>query len=304
MVKQNIAVFGLGSMGFGIAHTLITAGHQVWGYDISDTAMSRFAEAGGSIAEFSTIASELDAVVLVVLNAEQAETLICESPGICHLLQPEALVMNCTTISPGDARRMAEVCAREQLHYLDAPISGGAQKAHTGQLSVMAAGSQQAFGRAQPLLDDMAEKIFEIGDEAGAGSAMKAVNQLLAGVHIATMAEAMGFALAQGIEPQKCVDVISQSAGNSWMFENRAPHIVAADYSPRSAVNIWPKDLGIVMEIANEQGFSAPMTQKALQQFIATRDLGYGLEDDAAIIKLYAEQNSLSLPEPDASPDA
>jgi putative dehydrogenase len=138
--------------------------------------------------------------------------------------------------------------------------------------------------------------VFELGDTAGAGSAMKAVNQLLAGVHIATMAEALTLGMTQGVSPEKFVEVISQCAGTSWMLENRAPHIVAGDYTPLSQVNIWPKDLGIVLDIAKSASFSAPITAAALQQFLAAAGMGLGREDDAAVAKVYARNVGLSLP--------
>jgi putative dehydrogenase len=115
-------------------------------------------------------------------------------------------------------------------------------------------------------------------------------------VHIATMAEAMTFGITQGIEPGRLVEVISQCAGTSWMFENRAPHIVDGDYAPRSAVNIWPKDLGIVREIAASAGLDAPMADAAFAQFTAAADAGLGLEDDAAVAKIYAAKAGVTLP--------
>jgi 3-hydroxyisobutyrate dehydrogenase-like beta-hydroxyacid dehydrogenase len=182
------------------------------------------------------------------------------------------------------------------LHYLDAPISGGAAKAAQGKLSIMASGTQAAFDGAAPALDAMAEKVFRLGDAAGAGSAMKAVNQMLAGVHIAAMAEALTFGMTQGVTPDTFLEVISQCAGTSWMLENRAPHIVAGDYSPRSSVDIWPKDLGIVLDIAKSAKFGAPLTAAALQQFLAASGSGLGAQDDAAVAKVYARNAGLSLP--------
>ena len=160
----------------------------------------------------------------------------------------------------------------------------------------MASGTAQAFAAAAPVLDATAEKVFTLGDAAGAGSAMKAVNQLLAGVHIAAMAEAMTFGLSQGVSAEKFVEVIPECAGTSWMLENRAPHIVAGDYTPHSSVNIWPKDLGIVLDIARGAGFDAPVTQAALAQFVEAAAMGLGAEDDAAVAKVYAARSGVALP--------
>lgn len=162
----------------------------------------------------------------------------------------------------------------------------------------MASGAPSAFAGGTPALEAMAEKVFHLGDEAGAGSAMKAVNQLLAGVHIAAMAEALTFGMTQGVYPEKFVEVISQCAGTSWMLENRAPHIVEGDYSPKSSVDIWPKDLGIVLDIAKSAKFSAPLTAAALQQFLTASGSGLGAEDDAAVAKVYARNAGLKLSDP------
>lgn len=295
-MMSKIAVFGLGSMGFGVAASLIRAGHKIWGFDLSEEAVQRLCDEGGHQADFGDIAGELDAVIIVVLNAKQARALLTSTPAIAAHLKPEAVVVNCTTISPEDAKDMAAICAQKQIAYLDAPISGGAAKAMSGQLSIMASGNEIAFARAAAALSAIAETVFTIGDEAGLGSAMKAVNQMLAGVHIAATAEAMTFALSQGINAEQCVEVISQSAGASWMFKNRAPHIVEADYTPKSAVNIWPKDLGIVMDIASQNKCTIPLTQAALTQFNDAVMHGYGAEDDAAVAKIYAQKNKVTLP--------
>ena len=295
-MPKKIAVFGLGSMGFGVAKSLLAAGHQVWGYDLSDEAVLKLAASGGKKAQFQDIAANLDAVIIVVLNADQASNLITNEPGISLLLSPKSVVINCTTVSPENAREMAVNCEKNQIAYLDAPISGGSAKANLGELSVMASGQPDAFALAKEPLSAMAEKVFTIGDEVGLGSAMKAVNQMLAGVHIAAMAEAITFAIAQGINLRQCIDVIGQSAGSSWMFKNRAPHIISSDYTPKSATNIWPKDLGIVMDMANEKNFSAPLTTAALNQFNSAVSFGHGCEDDAAVAKVYAKNNKIVLP--------
>ena len=216
--------------------------------------------------------------------------------GIVEHLKPGTVVMACATVSPEIARRLSAACGEHGVHYLDAPISGGSVKAAQGQLSVMASGTAEAFDAAAPVLEATSEKVFRLGDEAGAGSAMKAVNQLLAGVHIATMAEAITFGMTQGVTPEKFLEVISQCAGSSWMLENRAPHIVDGDYTPHSAIDIWPKDLGIVLDIARDAKFSAPITAAALQQFLAASGMGLGREDDAAVAKVYARNADLDLP--------
>jgi putative dehydrogenase len=173
------------------------------------------------------------------------------------------------------------------LRYLDAPISGGAAKAAAGQITMMTAGRPEAYAACGELLDAMAAKVYKLGDRAGAGSKVKIINQLLAGVHIAAAAEAMALGLREGVEPQALYEVITNSAGNSWMFENRMPHVLAGDYTPLSAVDIFVKDLGLVLDLARASKFPLPLSSTAHQMFMQASSAGHGREDDSAVIKTF-----------------
>ncbi|MEM8698225.1 MAG: L-threonate dehydrogenase [Pseudomonadota bacterium] len=296
-MSLNVAVFGLGSMGYGIAKSCLRAGLRVHGFDVEPRHVARFVAEGGESAPVAQVAPKLDAVVVVVLNAAQVESVLFGDDGVAPQMQEGAVVIACATVAPDFARAMERRCAALGLHFLDAPISGGSLKAAEGKLGVMASGTPAAFEVADPILKATAETVFRLGDAAGAGSAMKAVNQLLAGVHIATMAEALTFGMTQGVKPETFVEVITKCAGSSWMLENRAPHVVAGDYTPHSQVNIWPKDLGIVLEAAKAAGFHAPITETALAQYQQAVDMGLGREDDAAVTKVYAKGAGLTLPD-------
>lgn len=293
---KSVAVIGLGSMGYGMAQSCLRAGHTTYGIDVAPEPMARFQSEGGAAGTLADVAPSLDAALVVVLNAAQTEAVLFGEDGVVPLMAEGSVVLACATVPPDFARSMEARCAAHGVHYLDAPISGGAAKAAQGALSIMASGTAAAFATARPVLDAISETVFELGDAAGAGSAMKAVNQLLAGVHIAAMAEAMTFGMSQGVDPETFLEVIPKCAGTSWMLENRAPHIVNGDYTPHSQVNIWPKDLGIVLDIARSAQFSAPVTAAALQQFLAAAGMGLGREDDAAVAKVYARNAGLTLP--------
>lgn len=295
-MSGKAVVVGLGSMGMGMAKSLVRGGFDVTGADIDRSRVEELVEAGGSDRDPAQAAADAEVLVCVVLNATQSREVLFGEAGLARRLKPGAVIVACATVPPEFAREMAAEAAALELVYLDAPISGGAAKAAEGKLSIMASGSEDAFAAARPALDAMAETVHDLGREAGAGSAMKAVNQLLAGVHIAAMGEALAFATAQGLDLSRVVDVIGVSAGNSWMFQNRAPHVVDNDYAPRSAVNIWPKDLGIVSEIAEGAGLPVPLTAAALAQFRAAAEAGDGGVDDAAVVRVYARAAGLKLP--------
>ncbi len=293
---MKIAVVGLGSMGFGMANSLIRQGHDVWGNDINAQRVGDLENAGGKGAIAAADPTQFQAVVVVVLNAQQTRDVLFGNDGLAQRLAKGTVIISCATVSPDFAREMEQACADKGLLYLDSPISGGSLRAATGELTIMASGTDQAFDAAQPALDAMAQSVFRLGDGAGPGSAMKSVNQMLVGIHIAALAEAMTFGISQGVSPEQFMDVISHSAGNSWIVGNRGPHIVDGDYTPRSVVNIWPKDLGIVLDIAKGANFSAPLTATALQQFVAAAGQGMGWDDDAAVAKVYARNAGITLP--------
>lgn len=292
----EIAVIGLGAMGGGMARACLGAGLKVHGFDMDESRAAAFRDEGGAPGAQAEVAGALDIVVVVVLNAAQAEAALFGPEGIAPRLKRGAAVVVCVTMAPDQARALAARAGELGLLYVDAPISGGSVKAAAGELSILASGAPEAFAAAQPALDAMAATLFRLGDEPGAGSAMKAVNQMLVGVHIAAAAEAITFGMTQGVEPEKTLEIISKCAGTSWALENRGPHIVAGDYSPLSAVDIWLKDLGIVLDIAARAKFAAPLTAAALQQFVAASGSGLGREDDAAVAKVYARNAGLTLP--------
>jgi len=139
--------------------------------------------------------------------------------------------------------------------------------------------------------------VYELGVESGQGASFNIINQLLAGVHIAAACEAMSFAAKQGLDLKRVYEVITKSAGNSWMFENRVPHILDADYAPRSAVDIFVKDLGIVQDMARAEKYPVPVAAAALQMFLMASGSGMGRDDDASVARLYAQVSGARLPE-------
>jgi len=193
----------------------------------------------------------------------------------------------CSTVDPNVSIEFERRVEASGLLYVDAPISGGAAKAASGEMTVMGAARDAAWQRAEPALHAMAAKVYRLGDRAGNGSKVKIINQLLAGVHIAAAAEAMALGLREGVDPAALYDVITHSAGNSWMFENRMAHVLAGDYTALSAVDIFVKDLGLVLDTARATKFPLPLASTAHQMFMQASSAGHAKEDDAAVIKIF-----------------
>ena len=297
MENQNysVAVIGLGSMGMGAAVSCINAGLTTYGIDLNPVALEKLKAAGAKAvaANGYDFAHELDAVVILVVNAAQANAVLFGENGIAKKIKSrysgDGFFYHGGSRCSNNFTKLTEL----GLIMLDAPVSGGAAKALKGEMTVMASGSKQAFELLQPVLDATAAKVYNIGEEIGLGATVKIVHQLLAGVHIAAGAEAMALASKAGIPLDVMYDVVTNAAGNSWMFENRMKHVVEGDYTPLSMVDIFVKDLGLVNDTAKSLHFPLHLASTAYSMFTEASNAGYGKEDDSAVIKIFS---GVSLP--------
>lgn len=295
-MNKNIGVVGLGAMGRGMAASLRRAGWNVHVCDVRLEAAQAFAADGGvACASPAELAAHCEVIVSVVVNAAQTEAVLFGDGGAAAALRPGSLFVMCSTVDPNWSVQLEARLAAMGLLYLDAPISGGAAKAASGEMTMMTAGTPAAYAKAGGALDAMAAKVYRLGDQAGNGSKVKIINQLLAGVHIAAAAEAMALGLREGVKAEDIYEVITHSAGNSWMFENRMAHVLAADYTPLSAVDIFVKDLGLVLDTARASKFPLPLSATAHQMFMQASTAGYAKEDDSAVIKIFP---GITLPTP------
>jgi L-threonate 2-dehydrogenase len=291
---MRIGAIGLGSMGLGAARALRRAGHDVTGVD--PRAASREAFGLPAVASAAELPAGTEALLVLVVNAAQTrDALAAAAPS----LAPGAVIVSSATMSPAEARALAAEWEPRGFHFLDAPVSGGAAKAEAGEMTVMASGSAAAFAAARPLLDAVAAKVWELGAEPGIGATVKVVHQLLAGVHIAVAAEAMALGIRAGADPRALYDVVTSAAGNSWMFENRMARVLTGDDAPRSAVDIFVKDLNLVADMARGLKFPLPLATAALQLFTAASAMGEGQKDDGFVIRVYQAMTGITLPEPD-----
>ena len=301
---SRVGLIGLGAMGAGMAASLRRAGHVVHVFDVRPAAVAQFVQEGGqACASLAELGAACDVIFSVVVNAAQTEAVLFGSPerdgpepgardragrdGCAAHMRPGSVFVMCSTVDPHFSIGLERRLAALGLGYVDAPISGGAARAASGQITMMTAGKADAWSRAEPFMNAMAARVYRLGEQAGAGSKVKIINQLLAGVHIAAAAEAMALGLREGLEAKALYEVITNSAGNSWMFENRMAHVLANDYTPLSAVDIFVKDLGLVLDVARSSKFPLPLSSTAHQMFMQASTQGHGLEDDSAVIKIF-----------------
>jgi putative dehydrogenase len=300
MNPTRVGLIGLGAMGGGMARSLRRAGYEVHVFDVRAQQASAFAQEGGvAAASPAALAAQCEVIVSVVVNAQQTEQVLFGPDGCAAAMKPGSVFVMCSTVDPNWSVALEQKLSGLGLLYLDAPISGGAARAASGEMTMMTAGRPAAYAKCGGVLDAMAAKVYRLGDSAGAGSKVKIINQLLAGVHIAAAAEAMALGLREGVDAAALYEVITHSAGNSWMFENRMAHVLAGDYTPLSAVDIFVKDLGLVLDLARASKFPLPLSATAHQMFMQASTAGFAKEDDSAVIKIFP---GITLPPP--KPDA
>jgi putative dehydrogenase len=292
----RIGIIGLGSMGMGMARRLVGAGFRVTGYDVRSEASDALARSGGNAAASPAEAAREAALLFVmVVDAAQVEAVLFGADGAVAALPRGSVVVLSATVPASFAAATAARLSESGHLMLDAPVSGGAAGAASGKLTVMASGPAAAFDSADAAFAAIAGKVYRLGNSAGIGSTVKTVNQLLAGIHIAAAAEAMALGVRAGADAKTLYEVISNSAGASWMFGNRVPHMLTGDYTPLSAVDIFVKDLGLVLDTGRALRFPLPLTGAAHQLFLMAAASGFGREDDAAVVKVYEKLAGISV---------
>ncbi len=284
----KIGFIGLGAMGFGMAASLCRAGFAVTGHDLREEALARLVERGGARAATpEDAATGAQLLFVMVVNDAQVDAVLFGEHGAAAALAQGATVVLSSTVPSGFVRDLAARLAERGVHLLDAPVSGGAVAAEKGELTIMASGAPAAFTAADPGLAACAKTVYRLGDVPGIGSSVKAVNQLLAGIQVVAAAEGMAFGTALGADPKVLYEVIRNAAGGSWMFNNRVPHMLDDDYTPRSACDIWVKDLGMVLGIAKDLRMPLPLAAAAFQVVMMAAAQGLGPIDDAGFVKVY-----------------
>lgn len=287
MPTRSIAVIGLGAMGGAMAETLIQKQFRVTGYDMRPEAVARLEKSGGRGASSAEEAARgADMLVLMVVNADQAEQVLFDRDAL-EALKPDAQVVLCSTCAPARIEELARRVEKSGRSFVDAPVSGGVTGAKAGTLTIMAAAPSMVFARAEPVLKAMGSNLFHLGEKPGQGAAMKIVNQLLCGIHIAAAAEGLALAERAGIDAKLALEILSGSAAQSWMLKARGPRMVDYDNVVTSAVDIFVKDLSLVLDAGLGAKMGLPLAAVAHQLFLSASGMGHGLEDDSQVIETY-----------------
>lgn len=277
----------MGAIGKAMALTLAKRGFPLVVYDVRPEPFPELASAGARVATSSReAATACDVLLIMVRNYHQAEAALAGADGALKGLRPGMTVVVMSTIAPSQTRQLAAIVASTGARYLDAPVSGGFLRAAEGTLTIMVGGPQDVLEECRPVLQAMSTNIYHAGAEVGAGQTLKMVNQMLVGVHEVAAAEAMVLGMKAGIDPDLLYDVVSRSAGDSWIFRNRMERVIARDFSSKGALEILLKDLGIVLSAAQELQMPLLLAPVAYQVYQMAAVAGLANEDDSAVVKV------------------
>jgi L-threonate 2-dehydrogenase len=286
-----VGFVGLGAMGLPMAVNLVRRGFAVTGYDLKPAALDALAAAGGRrTGSTAETARGAQALILMVVNAGQASSVLFDE-GALDALEPDGLVILMATCAPEAASALADRVTETGRRFVDAPVSGGVRGAEAGTLTIMAAAPGAVFAAARPVLEALGDKVFHVGERPGQGAMVKTVNQLLCGVHIAAAAEAFSLAAKAGLDGEVLLRILSGSAASSWMLQDRGPRMLQDAPPVASAVDIFVKDLSIVLEAGRSTRSALPLAAAAHQMFVAASGLGHGLEDDSRVLEAYRALN-------------
>lgn len=285
----RVGLIGLGAMGRGVARNLLKKGFAVTGADVSARALQWLSEQGGDVAaDMAAVAHECRVVITFVVNEKQTEDVLFGAGGLAGRLQRDSVVVTCSTMPPAYVRSLGVRLRELDLQLVDAPVTGGMAGAENGTLTVMAAGERAAFERVKPVLSAFGARLFHLGEEPGMGSQMKVVNQLLCGIHIVAAAEGLALAKKHGLPLDTTLEILRSGAASSWMLGDRGPRMVTEAFDDvTSAVDIFVKDMGLVLDAARESRFAAPLAHAAFLSFLAANARGWGAHDDSAVMRNY-----------------
>jgi putative dehydrogenase len=287
-IETKVGLIGLGAMGRGVAANLAKKGFSVFGCDVREESRAALAKDDRFTTRPADLGAECGVVVSFVVNDAQTEAVLFGQDGLAATLREGSVFVACSTIPPAYAQALAPRLEAKGIAFVDAPVTGGAVGAAKGTLTVMASGRKAAFERARAVLEAFGARVHHLSEANGAGCQMKVINQLLCGVHLAAAAEALALAKAQGLPLGPTLEILASGAANSWMLGDRGPRMVKHDFDDvTSAVDIFVKDMSLVLDTTRASRFPAPLAHAAYMAFLATSSRGLGKVDDSAVITDY-----------------
>lgn len=287
-VAPPIGVIGIGNMGLALALRLLDGGYRVTVRDLRPEVEALAARAGAGVAaDPAEAARQCALLIVVVVDAAQCDDVLFGPSGAATALRPGQTVMLCPTVAPQDVERLAARLGVLGVDCIDAPMSGGPQRARDGSMSLMVACADPLFVRHEAVLRQLSSRLFHVGERAGDGARTKLVNNLLAAVNLAAASEALALAERLGLDAQRTLAVIEQSSGQSWIGSDRLHRALADDFEPRAHTRLLAKDSTLALAMARDAGLATPalgaLAQRLFEQACAA---GLAERDDASLLTL------------------
>ena len=287
---MRIGFIGIGAMGKPMALNLLKAGHELYVFDVVAAAVADMVAQGGQACTSpKELAQNTEAVITMLPNAKIVESTLIGENGLLAGSHPGQVFIDMSSVSAGSTKLMAKLAGGKGVGYVDAPVSGGVAGATAGTLTIMVGGSADDVAKVQPILQAMGKNIHHVG-EVGAGDSIKVVNNLLLGINMAAVAEALVLGVKSGLSPQVMLDIIKGSSGRSYALEAKTPgFILKNNFAAGFAIDLQYKDLELAAETAKSLGMPLPLGSMAQQIFEMARAKGLGREDISAVIKVWEE---------------
>lgn len=287
---MKIGFIGLGAMGKPMACNLLSAGYEVYAFDVAEAAVKEMESKGAKgCASAGELASKAEAIICSLPNAKIVEGVMTCEGGVFERCQKGAVIIDMSSVAPNSTKAMAKKAAAYGVRYIDAPVSGGVSGATAGTLTIMVGADDETFNLVKPVFDVLGKNIYHIG-EAGGGDAIKMVNNLLLGCNMAALAEALTLGVKCGLSVETMKEVISVSSGRSYAMDAKLEKFIMADaFNGGFAVDLQYKDLGLAMEASRDEKVPLPMTAAAMQVYEAARAKGQGREDMSSIVKVWED---------------
>ena len=291
---QNIGFIGLGIMGKPMAKNLLKAGKSLVVYDIVPAAVKELVSEGAQKGTSpKDVAERSDMVITMLPNSPHVKEAVCGEKGILEGAKKGQIIVDMSSIAPLVSRELGALLAEKGAEMLDAPVSGGQEKAEKGTLAIMVGGSEASYEKVKDILAFMGKSTL-VGD-LGAGQTTKLVNQSIVAVNIAAVAEGMAFAKKAGVDPEKVFNAIRGGLAGSQCMEDKAPRMFEGRYNPGFRINLHIKDLNNVLETSRSLHVSMPLTAQLMEMFQNLAADGHETLDHGALGLFYEKLNTLSL---------
>lgn len=282
---MKVGFIGLGTMGLPMTKNLLKAGFEVWVYSRSRGPIDEALTYGAKEAKSSTdLASKVDVIMTALPMPEDINKVYFGEEGIFAGAKPRTILIDHSTVGPDLSHKIYEEARKKEMHFLDAPISGGPMGAEAGTLTIMVGGDLEIFDKALPVFTAMGKNVLYMG-ESGHGSIAKLINNMLVGIHTVALSEAFVLGAKNGIDSELLSEVIRYSTGHSYMIDRCLPLIQKRDFKQRFSIDLLSKDMGLVTDLGNQKLVSMELTKLAEKLIGDAQEQGFGNEDVAAIIK-------------------